>query len=240
MRAVFAVPACRRVVDHGSETCQRRLASRAVSPVKHDLHNQVHFAQAHDKSWEQVDAKLVVTPPRHFDKSCRVCAADRTHRREGDVCSVRHPLNPPQFLDVGCPGSDAIARPEILVRRQRGWVDAPSTRHLLEFRVDDVQLVFSNMWWPVRYAIIHPCVITERRFRRRFVDDLGRYGAIARVIRASNISPDRDALDDVTQLRNIFEDVADPQRADDFNLDGPVRLFLDSYINPRGTIIVTS
>lgn len=159
MRAVFAVPTCRRVVDHGSETIQRRLASRPVSPVEHDLHNQVHFAQAHDKSWEQVDAKLVVTSPRDLYESCCICAADGTHGREGDVRAVIHPLNPPQFLDVGCPGSDAVARPEILVGWQRGRVDAPSARHLLELRVDDVQLIFSYMGWPVRHAIVHPRVI---------------------------------------------------------------------------------
>lgn len=63
------------------------------------------------------------------------------------------------------------------------------------------------------------------------MDDLDWYGAITRVVRASRISEDRDALNDVTQLRDIFEDVADPQRADDFNLDG-CQSALDSYIGP--------
>lgn len=221
MRAVFTVPTCRRLVDHGAETCQRRLASRAVRPVEHDLHNQVHFAQAHDKSREQVDAKLVVTPPRNLDESCRICAADGTHRREGDVCSVRYPLNPSQFLDVGCPGSDAVARPEVLVRWQRGWVNTPGASHFLELGVDDVQLVLSYVWRPVRHAIIHPGVVTQRDFGRRVVDHIDWNRAISRVIRASRISEDRDALDDVTQLRNIFENVTNPQRADDFNLYAP-------------------
>ncbi len=74
--------------------------------------------------------------------------------------AVRHPLNPSQLFNIRSPRGDAVTNPEILIGRQCGGVNAPRARYLVELGVDDIQLVFPDVWWAVRHPVVNPRVIT--------------------------------------------------------------------------------
>lgn len=143
-------------------------------------------------------------------------------------------MNPSQLLEVRRPGGNAVAHPEIVIGWQRGGVNASRARYLFELGVDDIQLVLPDVWRAIRHAEIYPRVIAQGGFRRFFMNNVYRNGAVARVEFTSRLPCNRDALNHVTQLRDVLENVADPQRADDFNLNRVKSArFSDNILRPE-------
>lgn len=130
----------------------------------------------------------------------RISTSNWAHGREGNVRTIRHPIDPPQLLDIRNASRDAIPSPEILIRRQGRRIHTAGARDPLELRVDHGQLVLPDLRRPVRHAVVYPRAIARRRGSCGLVYHVVRCCAVACVIGTPGLSARRDGLLDVAQL----------------------------------------
>jgi hypothetical protein len=74
-----------------------------------------------------------------------VSATDGRQGTESYMCTVRNPIYPKQFHEIRNSRRDPVAGEDVIVFWESGEIDLSCSGDLLEFGVDDVELVFSDV-----------------------------------------------------------------------------------------------
>jgi hypothetical protein len=133
-----------------------------------------------------------------------ISAADGRDRTERYMCTVRNPIHPKQFHEIWNSSCNSVAGEEVVVFWKGGGIDFSRSRDLLELCVDDVELVFSDMFRAVGHAEVQPGVASIWHLLELFSDNGFWDGAVADEVFGSGEAFDGDGLDAVAELGYVF------------------------------------
>jgi hypothetical protein len=120
------------------------------------------------------------------------------------MCTIRNPIHPKQLHEIRNACSNPVAGEEVIVLWERRGIDFPCAGDLLEFGVDDVELVFADMRRAVGHAEVEPGVVAVGHLLELFADNGFWDDAVSGVILSSGEAFYGEGLEAVAELGAVF------------------------------------